>query len=90
MRADMGLSPENGLLTLDEAQPGEYKVRRILGGRGVVVRLSSLGILPGQRIRLHRNEGHGPLLVEVKGSRFALGRGVCSKILVDGVSCDRK
>lgn len=60
---------------------GEVTVRSIQCGEGCRARLASLGITPGVRIRVLRNAG-GPLLLEVRGSRLALGRGIASKILV--------
>lgn len=46
-------------------------------------RLADLGFIPGSVVRVLRSFGSGPLLVEVKGSRVALGRGLAMKILVE-------
>lgn len=76
------------------------KITRIHDGRGLVSRLSDIGFIPGVEVRVvhshvsshhrHHHHGHnpvhgGPLVVEVKDSRIALGRGVAMKIMVQEV-----
>jgi len=54
------------------------------GGRGMQFRLSQLGFLPGNKIRVIRSAPfHGPLLIEVEGREIVLGRGVARHILVE-------
>ena len=57
-------------------------IESLHGGRGLVSRLAVLGFIPGQNINMVQNFGHGPLIVEVRGARVALGRGEASKIIV--------
>jgi ferrous iron transport protein A len=52
------------------------------GGRGLVSRLAALGFVPGARVSMVQNYGHGPLIVMVRQARVALGRGEAMKILV--------
>jgi ferrous iron transport protein A len=52
------------------------------GGRTVNNRLTSLGFTPGTEINVVQNYGRGPLIVKVRGSRVALGRGEAQKIIV--------
>lgn len=54
----------------------------VKGGRGLVRRLSDLGFVKGTKVRIMVSSGSGPLLVEIKGSRIAIGRGVAMKIFV--------
>ena len=54
------------------------------GGRAVSNRLTSLGFTPGAEINVVQNYGRGPLIVKVRGSRVALGRGEAQKIIVQG------
>ena len=54
------------------------------GGRAVNNRLTSLGFTPGVEINVVQNYGRGPLIVTVRGSRVALGRGEAQKIIVQG------
>ncbi|PLJ78658.1 MAG: hypothetical protein B7L53_00140 [Thermofilum sp. NZ13] len=60
----------------------EVRVIDIRAGRGLVARLLELGITPGSTLRVLKTFGSGPILLDVKGSRIALGRGVAMKILV--------
>jgi ferrous iron transport protein A len=53
------------------------------GGRMVNNRLASLGFTPGVRVDMSQNYGHGPLIVKVRGTRVALGRGEAAKIIVE-------
>jgi len=52
-------------------------------GLGFRSRLAAMGLVPGVAVRVLRNSGHGPAVVEVKGTRLALGRGVASKMQVE-------
>lgn len=54
----------------------------IHGDRQVTSRLASLGLTPGVQVDMLRNYGHGPLIISVRGTRVALGRGEASKIEV--------
>ena len=51
------------------------------GGRGVTLRVNELGFYPGSRIRIVRNIRAGPVLLELKGCRIAIGRGIAMKIM---------
>lgn len=51
-------------------------------GFGISHRLSSLGFTPGVEILMVQNIGHGPLVVNVRGTRVALGRHESRSILV--------
>jgi ferrous iron transport protein A len=54
------------------------------GGQRVRAHLNSLGIHVGDWVRVvERAPFRGPVLVEVNGTRFALGRGVAAKVHVD-------
>jgi ferrous iron transport protein A len=48
-----------------------------------VNRLLSLGFTPGVEISMLQNYGRGPLVVNVRGARVALGRSEASGILVN-------
>ncbi len=51
-------------------------------GRLETMRLASLGFTPGARIAMTQNYGRGPLIVTVRGTRVALGRGEAEQIFV--------
>jgi len=67
------------------------KITRICGGRRLVKRLSDMGFIRDVEIKVvhshaSHNPGHGgPLIVEVKDSRIAFGRGIVVKIMVQEV-----
>jgi len=73
MIVPLAMAPEGSLVRIVE----------IRGGRGIMRRLVDLGFIPGSVVRVLRSFGSGPLLIEVKGSRVALGRGLAMKILVE-------
>ena len=54
----------------------------VRGRHGLVSRLSSLGFTPGARVTMVQNFGRGPIIVIVRGTRIALGRGEAQKIVV--------
>jgi ferrous iron transport protein A len=54
--------------------------------REVTGRLTSLGFTPSARVVMMQNHGRGPLLVTVRGTHVALGRGEAQKIIVQRVS----
>ena len=51
-------------------------------GRLETIRLASLGFTPGALVSMTQNFGRGPLIVTVRGTRVALGRGEAAQILV--------
>jgi ferrous iron transport protein A len=74
----------NGLLTLSEITTGEQViVRAFQCGHAVALRLASLGFTPGVMINMIQNHFRGPLIVLVRGTRIALGRGEARKIIVE-------
>ena len=57
-------------------------IQDLRGGRGLVGRLASLGFTPGAYVEMLQNFRHGPLIVEIRDVRIALGRGEARKIRV--------
>lgn len=58
-----------------------YKVDKLFVGRGASCRLYDLGLTPNTPVKVI-NRGFGPIIVEVRGSRLVLGKGVASKVSV--------
>jgi len=54
----------------------------INAGWGLQRRLTDMGLTPGVQIRVMNGQYAGPVLIELRGSRLGLGRGVAQKILV--------
>ena len=62
------------------------QIRRMAGGHQFLSRLASLGFTPGARLEVLQNYGHGPIIVRLRDTRVALGRGEAEKILVEQVT----
>ena len=80
-----GSKPEskNRVVALSILHPGERGVvTELLGGRGVLGRMAALGFTPGAEVRMLQNFGHGPLIVLLRDTRVALGRGEAGKVRV--------
>jgi len=63
----------------------EVRVLKIRAGSGLQRRLADMGLTPGTEIKLINCQGVGPVLIDLKGSRLALGRGMAMKIMVEEV-----
>jgi len=57
-------------------------VQDLAGGRGFVGRLAALGFTPGAEVTMVQNFGRGPVIVLVRDTRIALGRGEARKVLI--------
>jgi Fe2+ transport system protein FeoA len=68
---------------LSQVEEGQtVSVICIDGGRGLRSRLTAMGLLPNIVVRMVRNGRGGPVVISIKNSRVALGRGVADKIRV--------
>ena len=73
-----------GLKLLNEVPPGECViVRKIYGGKDFSSRMAALGFTIGVEVKVVQNFGHGPMIVTVRDTRVALGRGQAIKIQVE-------
>ncbi len=57
------------------------RVAALTGGHGLIARLAALGLTPGVPFEVAQNSGHGPIIVLVRETRLALGRGEAEHIL---------
>ncbi|MCD6460739.1 ferrous iron transport protein A [bacterium] len=57
----------------------------IEGGCGVIKRLSEMGLVPGETIKVLNGSGIGPVTLFVKGTKLVLGYGLARKIFVKEV-----
>lgn len=74
---------DKNIISLAKARQGLiYKVIKISGSGEDQTRLASLGVLPGQSLQVMQPGGFGPVMIAIKGSKLALGQGVCQKVLV--------
>ena len=71
-------------VSLSTVQSGEaVQIQKMKGGHHFLSRLASLGFTPGARLKVVQNFGRGPIIVSLRDTRVALGRGEASKILVE-------
>ena len=70
------------IIPLSKAGAGDrVRVSQIEGGQGLSARLSAMGLTPGTPVDVITVSG-GPIVLQVLGSRLALGRGMAQKVLV--------
>lgn len=68
---------------LSHLEAGESGVvLNLRGGRGFVGRMAALGFTPGATLRVARNSGSGPIIVDVLDTQIALGRGQALRVYV--------
>jgi Fe2+ transport system protein FeoA len=59
----------------------EVRLESIRGGEKLVHRLTAMGLTPGVSFKIVQDAG-GPLLLSIRDTRIALGRGMAQKIMV--------
>jgi len=70
-------------MVLSGVEPGkEVTLIGIDGGRGIRSRLYSMGLVPGERLRVLNGNNNGPILIGLKGCSLAIGRGMARKMMV--------
>jgi ferrous iron transport protein A len=73
-------------MPLAMARPGEVvTLVAINAGFGLRRRLADMGLSPGVSLRVIQSQMPGPVIIELRGSRLALGRGMAQKIMVKGM-----
>jgi len=71
------------LKPLSAVEAGQtVKLATIEAGRGLRSRLLAMGLVPNVNITVVSSGGPGPFVVNVKGTKMALGRGMAHKIMV--------
>ena len=78
------------LISLLDVAAGKCGVmRRLGGGKDFAARLAAMGLAVGTQVEVLQNRGPGPILVLVRGTRIALGRGEALKIIVEALDDGR-
>ena len=81
--AERRVGAEVDLVRLGELKAGEQAViQGFDAGHNLVSRLSALGFTPQAQVVMIQNIGSGPLIVKVRDTRIALGRGEAMKVRV--------
>ena len=69
--------------SLGDAKVGERVIiKQLRGGKDFTSRVAALGFTLGAVITILQNYGRGPVIVALRDSRVALGRGEAVKVLV--------
>jgi Fe2+ transport system protein FeoA len=72
------------MMPLSMVQPGEsVQVVGIRAGWGLRRRLAEMGLTAGVTVRVMNRQRHGPVVLDLRGTRLALGHGVAHKIMVN-------
>ena len=70
--------------TLLELKPGEKATfLGVHAGQNFWSRLIAMGFTPGVEVQMMQNHRRGPLLVAVRGTFVALGRGEAGRVLIE-------
>jgi Fe2+ transport system protein FeoA len=71
-------------MSLLDVRPGcRVVIRSLAGGRAMVGRLCGMGLCPGTEAFVVTGRRGGPVIVDVRGSRVAIGCGMAGRIVVD-------
>ena len=76
--------PDGKQIPLRRMEAGQSGiVIQVLGGRGLINRLSALGIRPGQRVTMVSSVFmRGPVTIQVGNAQVAIGFGMANRIIV--------
>jgi Fe2+ transport system protein FeoA len=75
------------MMPLNLLQRGEQaEILVIRGGFHVQQRLESMGFVPGTHVEMVTNQMDGPVIINVKDSRVAVGRGLLHHIYVQPIA----
>jgi len=77
--------PDGKQIPLRQMEAGQSGiVAQIQGGRGLINRLSALGIRPGQRVtKVSSMFMRGPVTIQVGNAQVAIGFGMAKRIIVE-------
>lgn len=70
-------------ISLRKAANGmQVRLLKVGAGQGLKARLAAMGLLPGVKFRVINNGHPGPFVIDLKGARIVLGKGMAGKIFV--------
>ena len=77
--------PDGKQIPLSQMQTGQSGVVvQIQGGRGLINRLSALGIRPGQRVtKVSSMFMRGPVTIQIGNAQVAIGFGMANRIIME-------
>ena len=70
-------------LYLGDAREGEtYTMLGLEGGQRFREKIYSMGLNPGVKFKILQNSGHGPVELQVRQTKLAIGRGMTARIKI--------
>jgi len=73
-------------MSLMMAKPGNKVVlKEITWGQKLRKKLQDMGLTPGVRFDIVSATSNGPVIIDIRGTRLALGHGILSKIMVEEI-----
>lgn len=79
---DLNGQAEPAMPLLMAGRGEKVRLADVHGGIGMRQRLAEMGLVPGTEFLVNAGGRTGPVIVTVKGSRLALGRGMVARIFV--------
>jgi len=71
------------MMPLSMVSAGEQvQVVAVKAGWGLQRRLADMGLTPGVKVKVINSQRPGPVVIDIRGTRLALGHGVAHKIMV--------
>lgn len=84
--AEEGEDSEDDSIPVSQLRSNEAGiVANLHGGRSFVARCLALGCTPGTEVKMIHNRGRGPIIISVRDTRMALGRGEAENLQVKRV-----
>ncbi len=78
-------------MTLYEAEKGcSYRIGGLFVEPGITRRLQALGLNDGTTVRVLNRKRRGALIIQVRGTRLALGRHISSNIEIEQIRGELK
>ena len=79
---DSAMSEQQVVPLSDVVSGARVVVVRLDGGEGFRGKVIAMGIIPGKELTVQSYSRRGPLVVQIDGSRVALGRELAGRVLV--------
>lgn len=74
------------VFTLANALPNKkYRIISVEGGCRLNSKLCAMGLIPDEEFKVYLASRGGPACISIKGSRFAIGRGMAQKIIIEEI-----
>lgn len=69
----------------ESKENGSYILKGVDGGRGIRMRLLAMGLFPGVKITIIKNDLSGPIILAVKRGRITVGRSLAKRVEIEEI-----